>query len=93
MDARFHQLAEARDAKTGGQHLVLDTAAQAGGNAKPFAWFTAYAPADQPEIVVTAVMENAGEGSGFAAPLVRQVIEAYYGLPISPTPTDVRATD
>ncbi len=67
--------------------------AQAGGDAKPFAWFTAYAPADQPEIVVTALIENIGEGSGYAAPLVRQVVEAYYGLPISPTPTDIRAND
>jgi len=67
--------------------------AQAGGNAKPFAWFTAYAPADAPAIVVTAVLEDAGEGSALAAPLVRQVIEAYYGLPISPTPSDRRPGD
>jgi penicillin-binding protein 2 len=67
--------------------------AQAGGNAKPFAWFTAYAPADSPAIVVTAVLEDAGEGSALAAPLVRQVIEAYYGLPISPTPSDRRPGD
>lgn len=64
------------------------TAQAAGEEAKPFAWFTAYVPADQPEIVVTAVLENIGEGSSFAAPLVRQIIEAYYGLPISATPTD-----
>ncbi|MFN3705750.1 MAG: penicillin-binding transpeptidase domain-containing protein [Thermoflexales bacterium] len=67
--------------------------AQAGGDAKPFAWFTAYAPAEQPEIVVTVLLENIGEGSNYAAPLVRQVVEAYYGLPISPTPTDIRAND
>lgn len=64
------------------------TAQAAGEDAKPFAWFTAYVPADNPEIVVTAVLENIGEGSSFAAPLVRQIIEAYYGLPISATPTD-----
>ena len=62
--------------------------AQAAGDAKPFAWFTAYAPADDPQIVVTAVLENIGEGSSFAAPLVRQIIETYYGLPVSATPTD-----
>jgi hypothetical protein len=38
--------------------------------------------------VVTAMLENIGEGSSYAAPLVRQIIEAYYGLPISATPTD-----
>jgi penicillin-binding protein 2 len=64
------------------------TAQAAGEDSKPFAWFTAYVPADQPEIVVTAMLENIGEGSSYAAPLVRQIIEAYYGLPISATPTD-----
>jgi penicillin-binding protein 2 len=64
--------------------------AQAAGDAKPFAWFTTYVPADDPEIVVTALLENIGEGSSYAAPLVRQIIESYYGLPISPTPTDRR---
>jgi hypothetical protein len=32
------------------------------------------------------VVENAGEGSTVAAPLARQVIEAYYGLPLSKLP-------
>jgi penicillin-binding protein 2 len=64
--------------------------AQAAGDAKPFAWFTAYVPADNPQIVVTVLLENVGEGSSYAAPLVRQIIEAYYGLPVSATPTDRR---
>jgi cell division protein FtsI/penicillin-binding protein 2 len=64
------------------------TAQAAGADSKPYAWFTAYVPADKPEIVVTAMLENIGEGSSYAAPLVRQIIEAYYGLPISATPTD-----
>lgn len=64
------------------------TAQAAGADAKPFAWFTAYVPADKPEIVVTAMLENIGEGSSYAAPLVRQIIEAYYGLSISATPAD-----
>lgn len=52
-------------------------------NAKPHAWFTAYAPADDPQIVVTVLLENVGEGSVNAAPLARQLIEAYFRLPIS----------
>lgn len=54
--------------------------AQAGRDQKPFAWFTAYAPADQPEIVVTVALEEAGEGSAEAAPLARAVFAAYFGL-------------
>ncbi|MGF1590831.1 MAG: penicillin-binding protein 2 [Pleurocapsa sp.] len=42
-------------------------------------WFGAYAPFDQPEIVVVAFAEHSGGGGGsFAAPLVRQVMEAYF---------------
>jgi penicillin-binding protein 2 len=44
------------------------------------AWFGSYAPADNPEIVVVAFVENAGGGGGkVAAPIVRQVMEAYFG--------------
>ena len=42
-------------------------------------WFGAYAPADKPEIVVVAFGEHAGGGGGaVAAPMVRQVMEAYF---------------
>jgi penicillin-binding protein 2 len=42
-------------------------------------WFGAYAPSNQPEIVVVAFGENSGGGGGsFAAPMVRQVLEAYF---------------
>jgi penicillin-binding protein 2 len=61
--------------------------AEAGGlDAEPHSWFAAYAPADDPEIAIAAIIENAGEGTTVAAPLVRQVIEAYFGLPLSPLP-------
>jgi len=45
------------------------------------AWFGAYAPTDNPEILVVAFVENSAEGGGgkVAAPMVRQVLEAYYG--------------
>ena len=41
------------------------------------AWFTAYAPYDNPKLVVTVILENAGGGSSNAAPLVRQVMDYY----------------
>jgi penicillin-binding protein 2 len=62
------------------------TAEAGAADAQPHAWFAAYAPADNPEIALAVVVENAGEGSTVAAPLARQVIEAYYGLPLSPLP-------
>ncbi|MGB9593877.1 MAG: penicillin-binding transpeptidase domain-containing protein, partial [Anaerolineae bacterium] len=46
----------------------------------PHSWWVGYAPADNPEIVVAAIVENVGEGSKFAAPIVRQVLEAWMRL-------------
>jgi len=61
--------------------------AEAGGpDSEPHSWFAAYVPADDPEIALVVLAENAGEGSTVAAPLARQVIEAYYGLALSPLP-------
>ncbi|MEE8390515.1 MAG: penicillin-binding transpeptidase domain-containing protein [Anaerolineae bacterium] len=76
---RFYGLGIPVAGKTG-------TAEAGGPDAEPHSWFTAYAPADNPEIAIAAIIENAGEGSTEAAPLVRQVIEAYYGLALSPLP-------
>lgn len=46
---------------------------------KSHAWFGAYAPADQPEIVIVAFAEHSGGGGGsVAAPMVREVMEAYF---------------
>jgi penicillin-binding protein 2 len=44
---------------------------------KDDAWFVAFAPCQAPEIVVTALYEN-GEHSYYAAPIVRDVIKAYF---------------
>jgi len=62
------------------------TAEVGGPDTEPHSWFAAYAPAGSPEIAIVALVENAGEGSTVAAPLVRQVVEAYYGLPLSSLP-------
>jgi penicillin-binding protein 2 len=62
------------------------TAQASGENALPHAWFAGYFPADDPELAMVLLAENAGEGSTIAAPLFRQIIEAYYGLPLTPLP-------
>jgi penicillin-binding protein 2 len=56
------------------------------GNPKPDAWFAAYAPSDAPEIVVIALVENIGQGSAIAAPIARNVMEAYFGYALTPLP-------
>lgn len=40
-------------------------------------WFVGVAPMEAPEIVVAAILENAGDGSKFAAPMVAKIIKAY----------------
>ncbi|MBN1679749.1 MAG: penicillin-binding protein 2 [Anaerolineae bacterium] len=44
------------------------------------AWYVGYAPYEDPEIMVLAFVYNGGEGSGVAAPVVRDVIETYLKL-------------
>jgi penicillin-binding protein 2 len=44
------------------------------------AWFAAYAPVENPEIVVVVVNEHAGHGSSKAAPIATRVIDAYFRL-------------
>jgi penicillin-binding protein 2 len=44
------------------------------------AWTLAYAPFDDPEIVILAFAYNGGEGGTVAAPIVARVMNAYFAL-------------
>jgi penicillin-binding protein 2 len=48
------------------------------GQEKPHSWFAGYAPADTPRVTIAVILEHAGEGSKEAAPLFRQVVEAFF---------------
>lgn len=48
-------------------------------NTMPHAWITLFAPAYNPEIVVTVLNESAGEGSSEAGPIAKKILEAYFG--------------
>lgn len=41
------------------------------------AWFTGFAPAEQPEISVTVIMEGAGSGGDYAVPIAKSIFDAY----------------
>ena len=41
------------------------------------AWFIAFAPADDPQIAIAAIVENGGGGSEVAGPIVRAVADQY----------------
>ena len=44
------------------------------------AWFVAYAPAEQPEIVVVVLIEHGGHGGAEAAPVAKKLIEQYFSM-------------
>ncbi len=52
--------------------------AQTGEEEKYHAWFVGFAPVENPEIVVTAMVEKGGEGYDTAIPVVYRVLEAYF---------------
>jgi penicillin-binding protein 2 len=81
----LHQVVSNEDG-TGGLARVagVAVAGKTGTVENPFgedhAWFVAYAPAAAPEVAVALIVENAGHGGSVAAPLVRQLLEAYFAL-------------
>lgn len=44
------------------------------------AWFTGFAPAEDPEICVTIIIEGAGSGGDYAVPIARRIFDEYFGL-------------
>ena len=42
------------------------------------AWFTGFAPAEDPEVCVTIIVEGAGSGGDYAVPIARRIFDAYF---------------
>ena len=45
-----------------------------------YAWFISYAPADDPQYVVSVYLAKAGHGGESAAPVAREILEGLFGL-------------
>ncbi len=41
------------------------------------AWFTGFAPVDNPQIVVSVVVEKGGSGGATAAPIAKRIFDVY----------------
>lgn len=52
--------------------------AQWGTNKTPHAWFTSFAPYDEPEIVLTILLEEGEEGSGPPVTIAGEILEYYF---------------
>lgn len=44
------------------------------------AWFTGFAPVENPEICVTIIIEGAGAGGDYAVPIAKRIFDAYFDL-------------
>jgi penicillin-binding protein 2 len=70
--------------KTGTAEYCDDVAREANrcqfGSWPTHSWTLAYAPYEDPEIIVLAFCYNGGEGASVAGPIVARVIEAYFEI-------------
>jgi penicillin-binding protein 2 len=80
----FYPIPIAVAGKTGTAEYCDDVARQAQrcqfGAWPTHAWTLAYAPYEDPEIIVIAFAYNGGEGGTVAAPIVARVIQAYFEI-------------
>ncbi|MFQ5944629.1 MAG: penicillin-binding protein 2 [Anaerolineae bacterium] len=53
------------------------------GNLPTHAWFTAFAPAADPEIAIVAFLEGGGEGGQHAATVAAEILAYYFSAPAS----------
>lgn len=53
--------------------------AEGGRYKKSHAWFTAFAPYDDPEVLVLVLIRDGGEGSTFAVPVADRILATYFG--------------
>lgn len=44
------------------------------------AWFTGYAPADNPQVCVTIILESAGTGGDFCVPIAKRLFTKYFDI-------------
>jgi len=54
------------------------TAQHGGEKTLPHAWITLFAPAYDPQIVLTVLAEESGEGSNIAAPIAKEILNEWF---------------
>jgi len=69
-----------RPAQVPGVRVAGKTGTAQNPHGEDHAWFMAYAPAEDPEVAVAVIVENAGSGSGEAAPVVGEWLAEYFGV-------------
>ena len=62
------------------------TAEVGDGSKDTHAWLTAFAPADDPQVSITVMVERGGEGSDIAAPIVGDILKEWFNEPETKVP-------
>lgn len=68
---KLRGLAYTAAGKTGSAEFSAD-------KADSHAWFTGFAPAEDPQVCVTIIVEGAGSGGEYAVPIAKRVFDAYF---------------
>jgi penicillin-binding protein 2 len=71
-------LADAKDYREVTVACKTGTAQHGDQATEPHAWITLFAPAYDPQIVVTVLVESGGQGSSIASPVAKKVLEAWF---------------
>ena len=61
--------------KTGTAQMIAHSKAEKG---QDHAWFAAFAPVRDPEVVVVVLVERGGKGGQVAAPIARRILNAIF---------------
>jgi penicillin-binding protein 2 len=61
--------------KTGTAQIIAKSKSEKG---QDHAWFAAFAPAKEPEVVVVVLVERGGHGGDVAAPIAKKILEAIF---------------
>ena len=67
-------------ARVSGVDVAGKTGTAQNPHGEDHAWFIGFAPAREPKIAVTCIIENGGAGGTVAAPMVRKVFEKYFEI-------------
>ena len=54
------------------------TAESSDKKTNPHAWISVFAPYENPEIVLTVLVENGGQGSDIAGPITKEILKTYF---------------
>jgi penicillin-binding protein 2 len=70
-------------------NLIMDDE----GHLPTHAWFTAFAPYEDPEIALVVFLEGGGEGSQMAAPVAAEILRYYFHVPVPRPASETPPTD